>query len=202
VAKTQFGRALELVRRRGGIVGAGDFRKAGLPTVYLTRLRRRGVLERVSRGLYRRVGSDVTEHHDLAGAAKRVPNGVVCVLSALVFHDLTDENPFEVWMAIDPKAWLPKVEHPPIRFCRFSGAALSEGVESHEIEGVEVRVYGPEKTLADCLKYRKKIGLEVGLTALKRYVRRRGRMRLDALMGFATICRVEKLMRRYLEALL
>jgi predicted transcriptional regulator of viral defense system len=194
--------ALEFVARRGGIIRARDLREAGIPTAYLTRLCRQGRLERVSRGLYRLVGIDVTEYHDLAEAATRVPDGVVCLLSALVFHGLTDENPFEVWMAIDVKARRPKMDHPPVRFCRFSGAARTEGIESHEIEGVAVRIYGPEKTLADCLKYRNKLGVDVALKALKRYLRGRRRMRLGDLMRFARICRVEKLMRRYLEAAL
>jgi len=202
MAKTGLQCALEFVKNRGGIVRARELKAQGIPTVYLTRLCERGELERVSRGLYCLTGVDVTEHHGLAEAAKRVPNGVVCLLSALAFHELTDENPFEVWMAIAGKARLPKVEHPPVRFCRFSGAALREGVERRTIQGVEVQVYSPEKTLADCLKYRNKIGLDVAVKALRRYLGRRRKMRLDQLMRFARICRVERRMRRYLEAAL
>ncbi|MBM4047754.1 MAG: transcriptional regulator [Planctomycetes bacterium] len=202
VVKLKSQSPLQLVEKHGGIIRPSDFRDAGIPTVYLTRLCEKRVLERVGRGLYRLVDMDVTERHGLAEAAKRIPNGVVCLLSALVFHDLTDENPFEVWVAIDMKAWRPKVEYPPVRFCRFSGAALTQGIEQHRMEGVAVQVYSPEKTLADCLKYRNKIGLDVAVKALRRYLSRRGKMRLGELMRFARVCRVEKLMRRYVEAVL
>lgn len=199
---SKFAQALAMVKRQDGLVRARDFRKAGIPTAYLTRLCREGILERIGRGVYRLANSDVGQYHDFAVAAEQVPNGVICLLSALVFHELTDENPLEVWMAIDVKARRPRLSYPPVRFCRFSGAALTEGVATHRLEGAEVRIYAPEKTLADCLKYRNKIGLEVFLTALKRYLRRPARPRLDDLLRYASLCRVEKLMRRYLEGAL
>jgi predicted transcriptional regulator of viral defense system len=131
---------------------------------------------------------------------KRLPKGVVCLLSALRFHNLTTQAPFEIWMAIDRKARLPKVEGVPLRLVRFSGEALTEGVEHHMIEGVEVRVYSPAKTIVDCFKYRNKIGLDVALEAL-RECRRERRCTMDDLWRFARICRVANVMRPYMEAL-
>jgi predicted transcriptional regulator of viral defense system len=128
-----------------------------------------------------------------------VPSGVVCLLSALRLHGLTTQAPFEVWMALDTKAWLPKVDHPPLRFVRFSGAALREGVQRKKIEGVEVRFYSPAKTVADCFKYRNKIGLDVALEAL-RECRRQKRATADELWHFARVCRVANVMRPYMEA--
>jgi len=133
-------------------------------------------------------------------ACKRLPNGVACLLSALSFHGFTTQAPFEIWMAIDRKARLPKVEGVPVHIVRFSGEALTEGVERHVIEGVEVCVYCPAKTVADCFKYRNKIGLNVALEAL-RECRRERRCTMDDLWRFAKICRVANVIRPYLEAL-
>jgi predicted transcriptional regulator of viral defense system len=130
-------------------------------------LQRRGQLQKVGRGLYIASETHLTEHHSLVEACKRVPRGIICLLSALRFHGLTTQAPSEVWMAIDDKAWRPKVDNPRLHVVRFSGDALTSGIEDHVIEKVHVRVYGPAKTVADCFKYRNKIGLDVALEALR-----------------------------------
>lgn len=157
-------------------------------------------MERAGRGLYRVTGGQVTEHHSLAEACKRVPSGVVCLLSALRFHGLTTQAPFEAWLAVDVHAWRPRVDHPPLRIVRFSGKALKEGIETHPVEGVEVKVYSAAKTVADCFKYRNKIGLDVALEALKDYLRKY-RGKTDDLWRYAKICRIANVLRPYLEAL-
>src|SRR4029077_5197468 len=124
-------------------------------------LHRSGVLERPSRGVYVLAEDEPTEHHGLAEACKRVPHGVVCLLSALRFHGLTTQAPFEVWLAIDRKARLPRVEHPPLRIVRIQSKVLAEGVEEHRIEGVPVRITTPVRTVVDCFVYRNKVGLDV-----------------------------------------
>ena len=129
-----------------------------------------------------------------------VPKGVICLLSALRFHDLTTQAPHEIWIAIDRKTRLPVNKALPIRFVRFSGPALIEGVESHIIDGIPVAIYQPAKTVADCFKYRNKIGLDVALEALKDCLRNR-RCQADTLWRFAKICRVSNVMRPYLEAM-
>ena len=180
----------------------GTFRSrdAGVSRVTLARLAKAGDLERVGRGLYARPDSKVTEHHTLVEAAIRVPHGVVCLLSALRFHEprLT-QSPHEVWMAIDVSARKPKTDWPPLRIVRFSGIALSFGVEKHVIENVDVHITSREKTVADCFKYRNKIGLDVAIEALRDYLRSRRRS-VDALMEAAAASRVKNVIRPYLEA--
>ena len=192
-------KVLELARVRG-LLRPRDLARAGLPTDYLWRMYRKEKLERVGRGLYALPGADLTEHHTLAEAALRVPHGVVCLLSALRFHDLTTQAPYEVWMAIDVKARRPKEEIIPLRIVRFSGEALTAGVEEHEVEGVGVKVYSPAKTVADCFKYRNKIGLDVALEALRDCWRKR-LATADELWRYAEVCRVARVMRPYLESL-
>lgn len=187
------------IAKRLGVLRPRDLDAYGISRVYLQRLNERGLLQRVGHGLYMLADASVTEHHTLAEACKRVPHGVVCLLSALRFHDLTTQSPHTVWMAIDRKAWLPRVEYPAINFVRFSQIALSEGVEEHQVEGVVVRVYNPAKTVVDCFKYRNKIGIDVALEAL-RDCRRQRKCTGDQLWHYGHICRVLRIMKPYLEA--
>jgi predicted transcriptional regulator of viral defense system len=189
---------LEIVKRLG-VLRPRDLDKYGIPRVYLSRLHERQMLQRVGRGLYTLENAEVTEHHTFAEACKRVPHGILCLLSALQFHDLTTQAPFQIWMAIDEKARFPKVDHPLIRFVRFSGRALTEGIEARQIEGVPVRVYDPAKTVADCFKYRNKVGLDIALEAL-RDCRRQRKCTMDQLWHYGHVCRVTKVMMPYLEA--
>ncbi len=191
-------RILEIVEQ-AGVLRPRDLDAHRIPRIYLSRLCDRGLLQRVGRGLYVLPNADVSEHHTLAEAGKRVPHGVVCLLSALRFHGLTTQSPSDVWLAIGDKAWRPRVDYPPLRFVRFSARALETGVEEHSIEGVLVRVYNPAKTVADCFKYRNKIGLDVALEAL-RDCRRQRRCTNDELWHYAKICRVANVMRPYMEA--
>jgi predicted transcriptional regulator of viral defense system len=192
-------KVLELARKRG-LLRPRDLARADLPADYLWHLYRKKKLERVGRGLYALPGADLTEHHTLAEAALRVPRGVVCLLSALRFHDLTTQAPYEVWMSIDVKARRPKEEIIPLRVVRFSGEALTAGVEEHEVEGVSVKVYSPAKTVADCFKYRNKIGIDVALEALRDYWKSK-RASADDLWNYAKVCRMANVMRPYMETL-
>lgn len=196
---TKTDKVLELVRK-AGVLRPRDLDPYNIPRTYLSRLCAASKLQRIGRGLYVLPGSDTTEHHSLAEACKRVPKGVVCLLSALRFHELTTQAPFEVWLAIGEKAWRPRLEYPPLRIVHFSQAALNAGVEEHQIEGVSVHVYSPAKTVADCFKYRNKIGLDVAIEAL-RECRQARRCTMDDLWHYADICRVRNVMRPYLESL-
>jgi len=198
-SKTKGDLVLRLLRRKG-VVRASDLERHGIPRVYLTRLCQKGLVERVGRGLYRLARAETSEYITLAEAAKLVPNGVVCLLSALSFHGLTTQIPHEVWMAIDVKARRPKVAGVPLRIVRFSGKALAAGVEIHRIDGVLVKITCPAKTVADCFKYRNKIGLDVALEAL-RECRRQRKCSLEDLWHYAKICRVANVMKPYLEAI-
>ena len=196
---TKTDKILELVRK-AGVLRPRDLDSYNIPRTYLSRLCSVGKLQRIGRGLYVPPGSGATEHHSLAEAGKRVPKGVVCLLSALSFHELTTQAPFEVWLAIGEKAWRPRLEYPPLRIVYFSQAALNAGVEEHKLEGVTVHVYSPAKTVADCFKYRNKTGLDVAIEAL-RECRRARHCTMDDLWHYAAICRVRNVMRPYLESL-
>jgi predicted transcriptional regulator of viral defense system len=188
------------VARRLGVIRPKDMDEYGIHRKYVHMLHRRGILNRVGRGLYVLAESKPSENRTIAEACKRVPSGVVCLLSALRFHDLTTQSPHEIWMAIDHKARQPKEPAIPIRIVRFSGEALSSGIEEHKVEGVVVRVYSPAKTVADCFKFRNKIGLDVALEALRDCYRSR-KCTMDDLWKYGKICRVENIMKPYLESL-
>lgn len=192
-------RLLDLVMAQG-LVRPGDLTPVGIPRVTLTRAVRRGQLERIGRGLYGLPDRQVSAHGSLAEIARRVPKGVVCLLTALSFHELTTQLPFQVWLAIDNKAATPKLDYPPLRIVRFSGAALTDGVEEHLVDGVTVRITSVAKTVADCFKYRNKIGLDVALEALREAWAAQ-RMSSDEIWRCAKICRVTNVMRPYLQSL-
>lgn len=187
--------------RRAGVLRPRDLQAAGIPGSYLARLAHRGLLTRVDRGLYTLPEAEVGEHYSLAEAAKRVPRGVICLLSALRYHGLTTQSPFEVWMAIGEKDRRPKVAGQVLRTVRFSGEAQRAGIETHVIDGVPVRIYSPGKTVADCFKYRNKIGVDVAIEALKDCVEQR-RCTPDELAEYARICRVSNVMRPYMESVM
>ncbi len=183
-----------------GIIRPRDLTALGCHRVALTRLVRCGQLAMVGRGLYAIPGRTVSEHGTLAEVARKYPQAVVCLLSALRFHDLTTQSPFEVWLAIPNKARAPRMEYPPLRIVRFSGAALTEGVQEHIVDCVPVRVTSVAKTVSDCFKYRNKIGLDVALEALHASWKEK-RFTMDELWHFAVVCRVANIMRPYMESL-
>jgi predicted transcriptional regulator of viral defense system len=183
-----------------GLIRPIDLTERGIPTVALTRLVRQGRLQRVGRGLYALPDRPVSEHNALAEVARKHPHAIVCLLSALRFHDLTTQSPFEVWLAIPNKARAPKMDYPPLRIVRFSGEALNAGVEDHVIDGVPVRVTSIARTVADCFKFRNKIGIDVALEALQEAWRAK-RVSMDELWRYATLCRVTNVMRPYMESL-
>jgi predicted transcriptional regulator of viral defense system len=183
-----------------GVVRSRDLARHGIARQYLLLAKKRGLLTRVSRGIYAAKEAPVTEHHSLVEAAKRVPHGVICLLSALRFHDLTTQSPFEVWMAIGQKARTPKLDNPRLRIVRFSPQSLRFGLVTHRLEGVSVPVFTPAKTVADCFKFRHKIGLDVALEALRETSRQK-KASMDELWEAAKICRVANVMKPYLESL-
>lgn len=191
--------ALLRIARRGA-VRARDLDSAGIPRAYLRRLCERGLLEQVDRGLYRLADGPVTELSSVADVAKRVPRAVICLLSALQIHGLGTEAPHAIWIMIDRHARAPKLAHPKLAIVRASGQARAHGVERRTIEGARVQVTTPAKTVADCFRYRRHVGLDVALAALRDYLRKH-RGEIDALVAAARADRVHALMRPYLEAL-
>lgn len=193
--------AVQLFHRHGGVLRMADALRAGIHRRTLYQLRDAGVIERLSRGLYRLADAPPLGNPDLVTVALRVPKGVVCLISALAFHDLTTQVPHEVSIAIPRDSEPPRIDYPPVRVLRFSPAPFAAGVETHRLDGIPVRVYSREKTLADCFKYRSTIGLDSALEAVRLY-RQQGRVNVNRLLEFATVCRVSRVMRPYLEALL
>lgn len=193
-------RALTLARARG-IARARDFKAAGIPLVYLKRLVNSGELARLGRGLYQdpeRVGEDVA--HDLAEAARAVPNGVVSLASALRHHELTTQLPHAVWMTIPHKARTPKVQSLRLEIVRATGDVLTAGVEHIRVEDVDVPIYGVAKTIADCFKHRRHVGEDVAIEALRDALRQK-KTTVTELMRYAEVDRVAKRIRPYLQAL-
>jgi predicted transcriptional regulator of viral defense system len=186
--------------RRKGIVRPRDLEALGIPREYLLRLHRQGKLSRTGRGIYTLPDAAVTERHSYAEVAKRVPEAVLCLLSALVFHEITTQSPASVWIALGKGARKPVILSPSLRVVRLTEPSLSEGVERHTVEGVPVRVYSAAKTVADCFKFRNKIGLDIAIEALKDCLRQK-KATINDIHRYAKICRVSNVIRPYMEAL-
>jgi predicted transcriptional regulator of viral defense system len=196
-----FETAKSIFRKHGGTLRTRDAIQAGIHPRTLYAMKEAGLIERLTRGLYRLVDLPGLGDPDLISVALRVPNSVICLISALAFHEITTQIPHAVYLALRQGSRPPKLDHPPISIFWFKGPAFSEGIEVHEVDRVPVRVYSPEKTLADCFKHRNKIGIDVAVEALRLY-RKHKPLRADDLVRFAEICRVKKIMRPYLEAIL
>jgi predicted transcriptional regulator of viral defense system len=186
--------------RQMGLVRPVDLETRGIPRAQLYSLVRKGLVARQARGIYVASQHPFTTEHTLAQVAKRVPAGAFCLLTALRFHGLTTQSPADVWIALPEKARKPRLDYPRLRVARFSGPALSEGIETHRLEGVDVRIYSAAKTVADCFKYRNKVGIAGGGAARRAFRRRPGGAATE-LARFARICRVTRVMQPYLDAI-
>ncbi|WP_105441232.1 type IV toxin-antitoxin system AbiEi family antitoxin domain-containing protein [Neorhizobium sp. T25_13] len=197
ISQRQIAHALLTAR---GIARLVELRDAGVTAATMSRMKRDGEVLRLARGLYQLSDAPLDANHSLAEAAKRVPKGVVCLVSALAFHGLTDQLPKQVWLAIGRKDWAPKPDSAPIRIVRFTERLLNESAETHVVEGVPVKVFGIVKTIADCFRYRNKIGLSVAIEGLQEALRQRkatpGEIARQAEHGG-----VSTVIRPYLEAL-
>jgi len=198
---SRFDRAVTVFREKSGILCTAQALHAGIHPSTLYAMRDAGSLEVVSRGVYRLAGSEPLGNPDLVTVVTRVHGGVICLISALAFHEITTQIPHEVHLALLRGPEEPRLDHPPIKTYRFTGQAFTEGVKIHELDGISVRIYSPEKTLADCFKFRNKIGLDTAVEAVRLYRERRS-VKVDDLMRYAKICIVEKVIRPYLEVIL
>ena len=198
---SRFDRAVGIFKKHGGILRTAQALRAGIHPGTLYAMRDSGALDAVSRGVYRLANSPPLSNPDIVTVGTRVPGGVICLISALAFYELTTQIPHEVHVALPRGAEEPRLDHPPIKTYRFTGEAFTEGVEAHELDGVSVRIYNPEKTLADCFKFRNQVGLDTVMEAVRFYRERRS-IKVDNLMHYARICRVKKIIRPYLEAIL
>ena len=191
--------ATEIILDRNGIIRTSEAIKAGIHPRTLYQMRDRGILEKLSRGLYHLMDIEAVSNPDIAVIASRVPNSVICLISALSFHGITTQIPHEISIAILKDKKAPVIDYPPIKVYKFSSSAFSAGIEEHRIDALTVKIYNPEKTLADCFKFRNKIGMDVVLEALKLY---RNNMKFNhkKILEYARICRVDKIILPYLEA--
>lgn len=192
-------RVLQLAQKQSVIRGK-DLDALGIPRNTLLRLVQAGKLERVGRGLYSSPQATATEHRTLVEVCKKVPLAVICLSSALRFHELTTETPFEVWIALQRGTWTPRTGYPPIRVVRYSGQSFDFGITEHPVEGGKIRVYSPAKTVADCFKFKSKVGADLAVQALRECFRQK-KATIDELWAAAKVCRVANVMRPYMESL-
>ena len=193
--------ALALFRQNKGVLRARDAIGLGIYAKMLARMRDRGLIEPISRGVYRLTGLEPLSHQDLVIISERMPDGVICLLSALAFHKMTTHNPQEIFVAVPRGHLKSRIDWPPVRLFQFGDRAYLEGIETHILDGVSVKVYGREKTLVDCFKFRNKLGLDVFLEALKAY-RGKPPIQVNKILKLAEICRVKRIIMSYIESIL
>ncbi len=200
MATRVFEREVELFRQHGAGLRMSEALRLGIRRKTLYAMRDAGVVVPISRGVYRLASLDPLANPDFVTVAKRIPQGVLCLISALSFHELTTQVPHLIDVALERGKTKPRLDDPPTRFFWFSGPAFHEGIETHELDGAQVRIYDPEKTLVDSFRYRNQIGMDVALEALRLW-RERRKKKLDVLLKYARMRHVEHSMRPYLEAL-
>jgi len=198
---TPFDKQARIFRESGGFLRTSQALRLGIHPVHLYAMRKAGIIEPISRGLYRLAGLPSLSKPDLATVALKVPQGVICLISALAYHEITTQIPHEVYVALSKGSEKPRLDFPPVRFVWLSEPTFGEGIETHKADGVPVRVYCTEKTVADCFKFRNRIGLDVAIESLK-LCREKKHSKPDILLKYARICRVERVMKPYLEAIL
>jgi len=194
-------RMMGRIKKLGGQFRMAQAIAAGISRRRLYSLRDQGMIEQISRGVYRLSEMPPLSNFDIVAVSIRVPQTVICLVSALSFHNLTTQIPHAVDIALIKGSRIPRIDFPPVSVHRLSKPCFKAGIQEHMIDGVNVKIYDPEKTLVDCFKFRNQIGKEIALEALKFY-RARMRLNIDALMGYARVCRVEKVIKPYLEAML
>lgn len=197
----KFEQAKDIFRKHGGVLRTSEAIESGIHPRTIYTMRDEGVIEQLNRGLFRLTDAPPLGNPDLVTIALKIPNAVICLVSALAFHNMTTQVPHDVYIAIPKGSMEPRLQYPPVKIFEFGGEAFTSGIETHELDKVPVRIYCLEKTLADCFKYRNKLGLDTAIEALRLYVERSD-VNVDKLMRFARICRVAKILRPYLEAML
>lgn len=201
MSKKKIKEAENLFRQRGGILRTAEALKEGIHPRTLYFMRDHKYIELLCRGTYRLTELEPADQQDFVTVASNVKSGVICLISALSYHEITTQIPHEVYVAISRKTAYPRLKYPPTRFFRFSDKAFHAGIEAHKISGVDVKIYSPEKTVVDCFKYRNKLGLDVAIESLK-FWRHRKNARIDKLVEYAEICRVYNVLKPYVEAIL
>lgn len=189
------------IAKKYGVIKASDVESVGISRNYLYKLCKEGLLNKLGRGVYMSIDTPITEHINLVEISKRVPNAVTCLISSLNFHHITTQIPHKIWIALPKGTWSPKIEYPPLEIMYVSESAYFFGIEEHQINGSIVKVYTLAKTIADCFKFRNKVGLDVAIEALREAWREK-KININELMEAAKVNRVANVMRPYIEAII
>lgn len=200
MTKNAIDRAIKIFQDHHGILRTHQAIQLGIAPRTLYKMRDAGMILCESRGLYRLADMELGSNSDLVQVAMRIPKGVICLISALSFHNLTTQIPHQVYVALPIDAEKPRLEYPPLRIFWLSRKAYSSGIENHELDGIPVKIFGVEKTIADCFKFRNKIGSDIALEALRNY-RKRREFNIETLLHYARIDRVERVIKPYIEAI-
>ncbi|SHG64558.1 Transcriptional regulator, AbiEi antitoxin, Type IV TA system [Fodinibius roseus] len=200
VSKEKIDNAINVFKKHGGILRTSEALDEGIYRRTLYHMEEKGFLTKLERGVYKLSDTDMLSNPDLAIVAKKIPKAKLCLVSALDFHEMTTEIPHKVHIALPRTSRDPKLDHPPIKVYRFSGDSLTEGIEKHKVDGAEIQVYNPAKTIADCFKFRNKIGLDIAMEALAQGIEQ-GKASYSDIMKYAKICRVKTVIKPYLEAI-
>lgn len=192
--------AISLFKEHGGIMRTSEALEEGIHSRTLYWMRDHRYLTQLERGVYRLEDKEPLANPDLAIVGTKIPSARICLISALDFHDMTTEIPHQVHIALHPEQWKPKLGYPPIHVYRFSGESLTQGARKHKVDGVQIQVYNPAKTIADCFKFRNQIGLEIAIEALKQGIKEK-KASYTEILKYADICRVENVIRPYLETI-
>lgn len=200
VSKSKVDEAIKQFKAHGGVMRTSETEEVGIHNRTLYHMLDEGYVTKLERGVYQLSDNDMLANPDLAIVAKKIPRAKVCLISALDFHEMTTEIPHEVHIALPRTSRNPKLKHPPIHVYRFSGQSLTGGIETHEMDGIQVKVYNPAKTIADCFKFRNKIGLDIAIEALKEGIEE-GKASYNEIVRYAKICRVKTVIQPYLETI-
>ena len=200
VSKSKIKEAIRQFKKHAGVMRTSETQEVGIHNRTLYHMLAKGHVTKLERGLYKLSGSAMLSNPDWAIVAKKVPKATICLISALDFHDMTTEIPHQVHIALPRTSRNPTLDHPPIKVYRFSGESLTEGAETHDVDGVEVKVYNPAKTIADCFKFRNKIGLDIAIEALKKGIEE-GKASYNEIVKYGKICRVKTVIQPYLESI-
>lgn len=198
VSDKQVKYGVDLFKENGGVMKTSEVLDQGLHSRTLYWMEEKGVLEKMERGVFKLADMNSLSNPDLTIVATRIPSAILCLISALDFHDLTEEIPHKVHIALPRSKRTPQLNHPPLEVYRFSGESRTAGIEYYKLDGVRIQVYNPAKTIADCFKFRNKIGLDIAIEALKRGIEGR-KASFEEIVEFANICRVGKVIQPYLE---
>ncbi len=194
-------KAIGIINQHNGIIRTKEAINAGIHSRTIYKLRNEGVVEEISRGIFRLAKSKPISNPDILTVAMRIPNGVFCLISALSYFNITTQIPHKVFIALPKGAETPRINYPPISVHRFSRDSFTQGIQQENIDGIKVNFYCPEKTIMDCFKFRNKIGMDIAIEALKFY-KSRNKLDVDKLLKYARICRIENIVKPYLEAVI